>query len=297
MRATFINTLIELARKDERIFLITADMGFNVIEPFAKEFPNRFINTGITEQATVSLAAGLALSGYKVYAYSITPFITMRCYEQVRLDVAYMNTNVKIIGIGAGFEYGVAGATHHAIEDIALMRSLPNMKVICPGDNIEAKAILEQSAKDPSPMYIRIGKNKEGFYHQAGTEIKIGKAAILNEGKGLAIITTSNTLGLGKKHLEDLQARGKNPYLISMHTVKPIDKEIILELVDKNVAIYSLEEASIIGGLGSAIAEIIAESGKAIKFARIGIPDEFTHHIGNQDYHRSRYKLDQFMQQ
>lgn len=293
MRATFINTLIELAGKDDKIFLLTADMGFSVLEPFAQEFPDRYINTGITEQATVSIAAGLALSGYKVYAYSITPFITMRCYEQVRLDVAYMNTNVKIIGIGAGFEYGVAGATHHAIEDIALMRSLPNMKVLCPGDNIEAKAILEQSAQDPSPMYIRIGRNKEPFYHKENTKIKIGKAAVLNEGKDLAIITTSNALSIGKKHLEDMQAQGQNPYLISMHTVKPIDKELILKLINEGVEIYSIEEGNIIGGLGSAIAEIIAESGKACKLNRIGIPDEFTHHVGSQDYHRNKYKLDQ----
>jgi len=240
----------------------------------------------------VSIAAGLALSGYKVYAYSITPFITMRCYEQVRLDVAYMNTNVKIIGVGAGFEYGAAGATHHAIEDISLMRSLPNMKVVCPGDNLEAKAILQQSAQDPSPMYIRIGRNKEAQYHKDNTPIMIGKAVTINKGEDYAIITTSNTLSIGKKHLDEAKAAGKNPYLISMHTVKPLDKDIIMELIEKDIAIYSLEEANIVGGLGSAIAEVIAESGKAVKFKRIGIPDQFTHHVGSQDYHRQFYKLD-----
>jgi transketolase len=291
MRATFINTLIELARQDDKIFLVTADMGYAVLEPFAKEFPDRFINSGITEQATMSLCSGLALSGYKPYAYSITPFITMRCFEQVRVDVAYMNTNVKILGIGAGFEYGAAGATHHAIEDIAVMRALPNMTVCCPGDNIEAKAIIEQSAKHIGPMYIRIGKNKEAFYHQPGTQIEIGKAAVVNQGKDIAIITTSNTLSIGKKYLADMQSEGKNPYLISMHTVKPLDTAIIHKLINEQCEIYTLEEHNIIGGLGSAVAELIAESGQAVKFKRIGVPDEYTHHIGNQEYHRARYEL------
>ncbi|MDD9898595.1 MAG: 1-deoxy-D-xylulose-5-phosphate synthase [Candidatus Melainabacteria bacterium] len=291
MRKTFIDTLIELARKDPKIFLITADMGFNVLEPFAEEFPDRFLNTGITEQATVSMAAGLALSGYKPYVYSITPFVTMRCYEQVRLNVAYMNANVKLIGVGAGFEYGVAGATHHAIEDISLMRSLPNMQVLCPGDNLEAKALLEQSARHHKPSYIRIGRNPDPFYHAEDSKIELGKASILNQGQDLAIITTSNTLGLGKAKLEAMQAEGKNPYLISMHTIKPFDKEIIHKLIKEEVEIISIEENNIIGGLGSAIAEVIAESGQAVKFKRLGIPDEFTHHIGNQNYHRKRYGL------
>lgn len=291
MRATFINTLIELARRDDKIFLVTADMGYAVLEPFVQEFPDRFINSGITEQATMSLCAGLALSGYKPYVYSITPFVTMRCLEQIRVDIAYMNTNVKIIGIGAGFEYGVAGATHHAIEDVAVMRALPNMIVCCPGDNIEAKAIMEQSADHIGPMYIRIGKNKEAFYHQPETQIGIGKAAVLNYGSDIAIITTSNTLSIGKKYLADLQAEGKNPYLISMHTVKPLDTEIIHRLINERCEIYTLEEHNIIGGLGSAVAEVIAESGQAVKFKRIGVPDEYTHHIGNQEYHRARYGL------
>ncbi len=291
MRATFVNTLIELARKDDKIFLVTADMGYSVLEPFQQEFPDRFLNSGITEQATVSLCAGLALSGYKPYAYSITPFITMRCFEQVRVDVAYMNTNVKIIGIGAGFEYGAAGATHHAIEDIAVMRALPNMTVCCPGDNLEAKAILEQSAELTSPMYIRIGKNKDAFYHDSETRIEIGKAAVLNAGHDQALITTSNTLGIGKKYLTEMQAAGKNPYLISMHTIKPLDTQIIHKLIDEGCEIITLEEHNIIGGLGSAVAEVIAESGKAVKFKRVGVPDEYTHHICSQDAHRVRYGL------
>ena len=139
MRTTFVKTLIELARKDDRIFLLTPDMGYSVLESFRDEFPDRFLNTGIAEQNTIGVAAGLALTGKIVYVYSIIPFVTMRCYEQVRLDLAYNNTNVKLIGIGAGLTYGSLGPSHHAVEDIAIMRSIPNMTVLCPGDPIETK--------------------------------------------------------------------------------------------------------------------------------------------------------------
>ena len=142
MRTTFVNTLLELAEKDDRIFLLTPDMGYSVLEPFRTKFPNRFLNTGIAEQNTIGVAAGLAMSGKIVYVYSIIPFVTMRCFEQIRLDLAYNNTNVKLIGVGAGFTYGPLGASHHAIEDIAIMRSIPNMTVLCPGDPIETKQLV-----------------------------------------------------------------------------------------------------------------------------------------------------------
>ncbi len=291
MRKTFIDSLIELARIDKRVFLVTADMGYGVLEPFRDEFPDRFLNTGIAEQNTIGVAAGLALSGYIVYAYSIVPFITMRCYEQIRVDLAYMNTKVRLIGVGAGFEYGSAGATHHAIEDISLMRSLPNMTVCCPGDNLEAKEILDQSLLFPGPMYIRIGKNKDAFYQDTNNKITIGKASVIEEGQDIALITTSNMLGTGKKLCEDLKSQGRKPYLISMHTVKPLDTGVILDLINRGVEIYTLEEHNIINGLGSAVAEVIAESGKAVKFKRIGIPDTFSHYIGNQDYLREKFEL------
>ena len=164
-RTTFIQTLIELARKDERIFLLTPDMGYSVLEKFRDEFPDRFLNCGIAEQNTISLAAGLAASGKIVYVYSIIPFVTMRCFEQVRLDLAYNNTNVKLIGIGAGFTYGSAGTSHHAIEDIAIMRCIPNMTVLCPGDPIETRELIKRSYEMYGPTYIRLGKNGEPKIH------------------------------------------------------------------------------------------------------------------------------------
>ena len=280
MRKTFINTLIDLARKDKDIVLITPDMGFSVLEPFFDEFPERAINCGIAEQNAVSIASGLALMGKKPYVYTIIPFLTGRAYEQVRLEVAYMNTNVKLIGIGAGFTYGAAGATHHAIEDISLMRTLPNMSVCCPGDNNEAEQIIRETVKNNKPMYIRIGRHNRGIFDN--NTIEIGKASIIEKGEDIAIISTSNMLPDAYDYCQKLKSEGRKPYLISMHTIKPLDKECLLSLINKGVEIQTMEEHSVIGGLGSAVAEVIAESGKGIKFKRIGVPDEFSHFIGSQ---------------
>ena len=289
MRKTFINTLIDLARKDKDIVLITPDMGFSVLEPFFEEFPNRAINCGIAEQNAVSIASGMALMGKKPYVYTIIPFLVERAFEQVRLEVAYMNTNVKLIGIGAGFTYGSAGATHHAIEDIALMRSLPNMTVCCPGDNNEAEQIVRQSILNDKPMYIRIGRHNRGIFNNE--KLEIGKASVIERGEDIAIISTSNMLPDAAYYCKQLKEQGRKPYLISMHTIKPLDKEVIIELVDKGVEIQTMEEHSIIGGLGSAVAEVIAESGKGVKFKRIGVPDEFSHYIGSQKYIKKQFGL------
>lgn len=289
MRKTFINTLIDLARKDKDIVLITPDMGFSVLEPFFDEFPERAINCGIAEQNAVSIASGLALMGKKPYVYTIIPFLTGRAYEQVRLEVAYMNTNVKLIGIGAGFTYGAAGATHHAIEDISLMRTLPNMTVCCPGDNNEAEQIIRETVKNNKPMYIRIGRHNRGIFDN--NTIEIGKASIIEKGEDIAIISTSNMLPDAYDYCQKLKSEGRKPYLISMHTIKPLDKECLLSLINKGVEIQTMEEHSVIGGLGSAVAEVIAESGKGIKFKRIGVPDEFSHFIGSQKYIKKQFGL------
>ena len=289
MRKTFINTLIDLAHHDKDIVLITPDMGFSVLEPFFEAFPERSFNAGIAEQNAVSMAGGLALMGKKPYVYTIIPFLVERAFEQVRLDVAYMNTNVKLVGIGAGFTYGAAGATHHAIEDISLMRSLPNMTVCCPGDNKEAEQIIRQTAQTTKPTYIRIGRHNRGIFDN--NQIEIGKASIIEKGEDIAVIATSNMLPDAAYYCKQLKQQGRKPYFISMHTIKPLDKETLLELIQKGVEIHTMEEHSVIGGLGSAVAEVIAESGKGIKFKRIGVPDTFSHYIGSQKYIKKQFGL------
>jgi len=293
LRTTFIDTLIDLAEKDERIFLLTPDMGYSVLEPFREKFPSRFLNTGIAEQNTIGVAAGLAKSGKIVYVYSIIPFVTMRCFEQVRLDLAYNNTQVRLVGIGAGMTYGTLGPTHHAYEDIAIMRAIPNMKVICPGDPIETKELICQTYDLDGPIYIRLGKNGEPNIHKNPSIIEFGKAAELIKGDDLILITTSNMLETGNIWVEEWKKDGVNVTLVSMHTIKPLDQKFIEKLIDRKLPIITLEEHNLIGGLGSAVAEIIAESGFTIPFRRIGINDKFSHSVGSHNFQRKKFNLNE----
>ncbi|WP_238883213.1 transketolase family protein [Clostridium sp. YIM B02551] len=295
MRTAFINKLTEMARKDEDIYLITGDLGFSVFEKFEQEFQDRFVNVGIAEATMIGIAAGLALSGKKVYVYSIIPFVTMRCFEQIRVDLCYQNLNVTLVGVGGGLSYGAAGATHHAIEDIALMRSLPNMKVVCPGDPTEAEKAVEQAVGLEGPVYIRLNKNGEPKLHNEDSiKFNIGKAIKIYEGNELSIIATGNMLEQSINISKKLIENGYNVNLISMHTIKPIDKECIIECLDKTKYIFTLEEHNIFGGLGSAVSEVIATNiSKPITFKSYGIPDTYAESSGSRDYFRKKYGIDE----
>ncbi len=194
MRTTFINTLTGLARKNKKIFLLTADLGFSVFENFSKEFPRRFINLGVAEQNMIGVASGLALSGKIVFVYSIIPFVTMRCFEQIRNDLCIHKLNVRIIGIGAGLSYGNQGPTHHAIEDVAIMRALPNMVVICPGDPIETELVLKESIVYQGPIYIRLGTGSKVHDHSAQIRYKVGKGILVEDGFDITIIGSGSLL-------------------------------------------------------------------------------------------------------
>ena len=292
MRTTFVETLRELARQDERIFLLTADMGYSVFETFREEFPDRFLNTGIAEQNTIGIAAGLASRGKIVFVYSIIPFVTMRCFEQIRLDLAYNKSNVKIVGVGAGFTYGSLGSSHHALEDIAIMRSIPNMTVLCPGDPVEARELIKQSYELMGPVYIRLGKNGEPKIHPEGKKIPLGKAIEISNGDDLILITTSTMLETGKRWVDEWKDEEISVSLVSMPTMKPFDVESIKKFILRDIPIISLEEHNIIGGLGSAIAEVIADTGIGVKFLRLGINDKFSHVVGGHEFQRKKFMLD-----
>jgi transketolase len=291
MRNTFIKYLIEQARTDERIFVVTPDLGFSVLEGYAQEFPNRFLNVGIAEQNAIGVAAGLALSGKIVYVYSIIPFVTMRCFEQIRIDVAYMKTNVRLVGVGAGLSYGPAGATHHAIEDIAIMRALPNMIVCCPGDPIEVREIVKRSFEHTGPIYIRLGKNGEPQIHPDKLNFQIGNSITITEGSDIALITTGNMLDQAMRLVKFYQQQGKKIELLSVPTIKPFDTKSILYLIDRKIPIITLEEHNAIGGLGSTVAEVIAISGIGIPFKKIAINDQYSHYVGSQNYLREKFGL------
>jgi|SRR3989344_3873605 len=291
MRKTFIQNLLQIAQKNPNIFLLTPDIGYSVLEPFQKAFPDRYLNTGITEQATIGIAAGLALRGKIPFVYTIIPFITMRCYEQIRLDIAYHNLPVRLVGVGAGYSYGAAGNTHHAIEDIAIMRALPNMTVVCPGDPWEMECLLHRSLDHSHPIYFRLGKNGEPLIHLQKPPLHIGKGCLMREGKDGIIIVTSNMLEIALTWVQKSSELGLELTLVSMHTIKPLDKALIHQLIDRRIPILTLEEHSIIGGLGGAVAEVIAEKGIGMPFKRLGIQDQFCDVTGSQDYLRKYMHL------
>ncbi len=293
MRNIFVETLIELAEKDKRIFVLTPDLGFSVLEKFEEKFPDRFLNVGIAEANAISIASGLALSGKIVYVYSIIPFVTMRPFEQIRVDVAYMNTNVRLIGVGAGVTYGPAGATHHAIEDIALMRALPNMTVFCPSDPYEVKEVTKESLNHNGPIYFRLAKKGEPIISDISKQIKLGQANYIQkkDDSKIVILFTSNASDLAINISKEFKNNNIDIDLISMHTIKPFDYKTLEDIISTKEYIFTIEEHSIIGGLGSVVAEYLAESKYNPKFKRFALPDEYSHYIGSQKYIREKFCL------
>lgn len=285
MRAAFIRTLIESARADERIFLLVGDVGYSLVEPFAQEFPGRFVNIGIAEQNMTGIATGLALSGKVVFTYSLANFPTLRCAEQIRNDVCYHNANVKVVASGGGLAYGSLGTTHHVTEDIAIMRALPNMTVIAPGDPVESALATRAMAESPGPCYLRLAKTGDPIVHQAIPDFQIGKAIMVRQGNDITLIATGGILYNAVQAAERLALQGVQARLLSMHTLKPLDTEAVLAAAQATGAIITIEEHSIIGGLGSAVAEVLAESDDShVVFKRLAIKDSFCLQVGSQAY-------------
>ena len=294
MRTSFINQLLEEARHNEKIFLLVGDLGYHVIEPFAEEFPNRFLNVGIAEQNMAGVAAGLAMTGYNVYIYSIGNFPTLRCLEQIRNDIAYHNANVKVVSVGAGYAYGSLGATHQATEEIGAMRVIPNMVVATPGDPVEAKAIAKLSANYEGPMYIRLGKAGEKIAHtEEEITLLLGDICTIRttEGYKTAVIACGNILDAARNQIEN----NNLPYdLYSIPFVKPINEDQLMAIVESHPdGIITIEEHQKSCGMGSAIVEKLSDmyAAKTIntypKVKRIAIPDEFVSVVGTQEYLRN----------
>ena len=292
MRNACIETLLELAKEDERVVFITGDLGFGVVTPFMEQLPLQFVNAGVAEENMTGLAAGMALSGKIAFTYSIGNFPTLRCLEHIRNDVCYHNANVKVISVGGGFAYGSMGPTHHAMEDLAVMRVLPGMTVIAPGDPVETRAATRAIKDYPGPCYLRLGKAGEPTVHKAPIEFRIGRAIRMREGADATLISTGGILLPTVQAAELLAAEGIQARVLSMHTLRPLDTEAVLEAARETGLIVTIEEHSILGGLGSAVAETLAESNvKHVAFKRIGIPPEFSPHIGSQAYMRERHGL------
>jgi len=291
MRTAFANRLTELAQKDDRIYLLTGDAGYTVFESFKERFPSRYLNTGIAEAAAIGVAAGLALNGKQVFVYNISPFVTMRCFEQVRVDLCYQNLPVKLIGIGGGMTYGPAGMTHHSVEDIAIMSCLPNMTVICPGDPLEAELAVEAMLSLDGPSFLRIGKRGEPNIHPEPPPFEIGRGIILKRGGTVALLATGNALELARNVCDSLLHQEIACTLISMHTVKPLDRELIRSTASDCSLLVTIEEHNIIGGLGSRVADMLTEEYIETQLIKCGIPDSYAACAGDQDYLREVFGL------
>ena len=293
MRDTFVRTLLEIAKKDKNVYIITGDLGFGVLKPFWTELPNQIINAGIAEQNMTSIAAGLAMQGKTVYTYSIGNFPTLRCIEQIRNDCAYHNANVKVVCVGGGFVYGSLGMSHHATEDIAMMRSLPDVTVLAPGDLVEAECATKAIYETPGTCYLRLGRGGEKRIHEKLDGFTIGKAIEIQKGENVAVFSTGAIFDEVNEACEELKVQGIIPTVYTFPTVKPIDKDVILECAKTHKAIVTVEEHNLSGGFGSAVAEVLAETdGVKAKLVRVALDDRYSCIVGSQKYLRKQYSID-----
>ena len=294
MRTAFIKALNELADTDPRVCLVVGDLGYSVIEDFANKHPDQFVNAGVAEQNMIGLAVGMALSGKVVFTYSIGNFGTLRCLEQIRNDACYHRANVKVVAVGGGLAYGNLGVTHHASEDVAILRALPNMTVVAPGDPIEAQLATRALVALDGPAYLRLGKAGEPVVHTTEPAFELGRAIEMREGSDLTLIASGGMLATSDKIAAQLAAKGVSVRLLSMHTIKPIDREAVLRAATETRFVFTLEEHSVDGGLGGAVAEVMAElEGPHAALKRIGLRPQFNQVVGDQNYLKSLHGLDE----
>lgn len=282
MRNAYLATLYDLARDNKQVLALVADNGAIVYDRYRQDFPEQFLNFGISEANMISVAAGLASCGKIPFAYTISCFITMRAFEQVRNDVCLQKMNVKLVGIGAGFVYSNLGPTHHATKDIALMRVLPNMTVLSPCDSLETRKATLAAARIDGPVYLRLATGKTPDVYKDDYEFRIDRGVTLREGEDVSIIATGAIMDEVLKAAEELKDGGISVRLINIHTIKPLDEEIILKAANETGAILTVEEHSILGGLGSAVAEVLSENNNGqVKFKRLGLKGVFAEGYGS----------------
>lgn len=293
MRDTFVKTLLEIAKKDKNVYIVTGDLGFGVLKPFWEQLPDQIINAGIAEQNMTSVAAGLALQGKIVYTYSIGNFPTLRCIEQIRNDCAYHDANVKVVCVGGGFVYGSLGMSHHATEDIAIMRALPDVVVMAPGDLVEAECATKAIYEQKGTCYLRLGRGGEKRIHEKLDNFEIGKAVKIKDGSCVAVFSTGSIFDEVFEACENLKIQGIEPTVYTFPTVKPIDAQVIKECAKNHKTIITVEEHNLSGGFGSAVAEVLAElDGEKAKLVRIGLTDKYSCIVGSQKYLRKQYSID-----
>lgn len=292
MRNVFATEVTVLAGEEERLVLLSADIGNRLFDRFKECFPGRFFNCGVAEANMISVAAGMALCGLRPVTYTIASFSTARCFEQIRVDVCYQNLPVMIVGVGAGLAYTANGGTHHSCEDIATLRVLPNMTVLCPGDPIEVRLAVRAALNLDGPVYLRLGKKGEPTVHIQPPEFKIGKGIVVRPGRDVCLLSTGNLLPVAVQTAEKLTMAGISTQVVSFHTVKPLDEPLLAEAFAKFELVVTIEEHSILGGLGGSIAEwLAAQPRQKARLCRIGTADAFLHEAGDQEYAREYFGL------
>lgn len=287
MRNTLVNRIAEYAKKDRKIFLISGDAGFGVLDSFQKDFPDRFLNLGVAEQNTISFAAGLALAGFKVFVYNIAPFVMYRCYEQVRNDICYQKLPVTLIGIGSGLTYAPQGMTHYSVEDVAVGRTLPNLTILSPSDPLEAASCADYALKSKGPLYIRIAKSGEAPIHKEKPK-DIKNPLVIKEGRKVAVLFYGS---VGIEVIKAIQDIKESPLIVSMPMIQPLNFRALLKRLRDCRTIITVEEHFLEGGLGSIIADWLVKEKLSFKLIKLGIRNEFIYDIKNNAGMRKKYRI------
>ncbi len=292
MRNAFADEIVKIAKDDERFLLLVGDIGNRLFNPYKEQFLDRFFNCGIAETNMLSVAAGLALEGHRPVAYTITPFITTRCIEQIRVDICYHKAPVVIVGVGAGLSYANNGPTHHSLEDIALLRALPDMCVLCPADAIEVREALREAVNYNGPVYLRLGKKNEPVIHKEPFNFSIGQPLTIQNGSDICILSTGNILPVALDAAKTLTNKGISVHVESVHTVKPRNEDFLSKIFASYSHVVTIEEHGKIGGFGASVAEWLCEQ-RDVKgrLCILGTPDKFLHKAGSQDFARDVFGL------
>lgn len=293
MRKTSLDMVYELAKRDRRVVFIGSDLGPDTLKQLKAEFPGQFLMEGVSEANIVTMAAGLAMEGKIPYINTIATFLTRRCFEQIVLDLGLHNTKVRLIASGGGVVYAPLGPTHLAIDDIAILRTVPNMTILAPADADEMRRLMLQTLEVEGPIYVRLGKGGDPIVSRADLPCEIGKGILMREGKDALIACTGICLQVALAAADELEKQGVAASVLHLHTLKPLDATAVYENASRVPVIVTIEEHTTIGGLGSAVAEIIAEAGfnPSKRFKRMGIPDVFPDQYGSQASLMARYGI------
>lgn len=291
MRNAFADEVTALAKSNSKVVLLSGDIGNKLFDKFKEVDERRFYNCGVAEANMMGVAAGMALSGLRPVIYTITPFTTTRCFEQIRVDACYHKAPVVIVGTGSGLSYAELGPTHHSLEDLAILRTLPGMRVMAPCDATEMRLALRAALHEDGPVYIRIGKKGEPKIHQQEPDFKIGRAIVVQEGTDVALLGAGTIMPAVLAAAALLKAQGISAEVASFHSIKPLDTGYLNSAAKKFKLLATIEEHGLIGGLGGAVSEWRSSADVRISQISVGTPDEFMHEIGSQDYARAKFGL------